>query len=66
MNINVNEYKFTIDKSGPYGITLGPDGAMWFTENRGNKVGQITTKGWNYMFTCSLRKLKGVNIYDWT
>lgn len=29
--------------NGPYGITAGPDGALWFT--RGNKIGRITTAG---------------------
>lgn len=44
MNIKINEYKLPMDKSGPYGITVGPDGAMWFTESRGNKIGRITSK----------------------
>ncbi len=26
-------------------ITPGPDGALWFTESRGNKIGRITTAG---------------------
>ena len=26
-------------------ITVGPDGALWFTESIGDKVGRITTKG---------------------
>jgi streptogramin lyase len=29
----------------PGGITAGPDGAMWFTERRGNRIGRITTDG---------------------
>lgn len=45
MNIKINEYKLPMDKSGPYGITVGPNGAMWFTESRGNKIGRITSKG---------------------
>ncbi len=31
--------------SQPLGITAGPDGALWFTEVRGNKIGRITTSG---------------------
>jgi len=31
--------------SGPDQITAGPDGALWFTEARGNKIGRITTEG---------------------
>jgi streptogramin lyase len=30
---------------GPYGITAGPDGNLWFTESPGNKIGRITTDG---------------------
>lgn len=29
----------------PAGITAGPDGNLWFTENDGNKIGRITTSG---------------------
>jgi virginiamycin B lyase len=28
-----------------YGITAGPDGALWFTEPQDNKIGRITTTG---------------------
>ena len=32
--------------SGPGGITAGPDGALWFTNNDGNdSIGRITTGG---------------------
>jgi hypothetical protein len=27
----------------PYGIVAGPDGAMWFTESVGNRIGRIDT-----------------------
>jgi len=30
---------------GPYWITPGPDGALWFTETWGNSIGRITTAG---------------------
>jgi virginiamycin B lyase len=29
----------------PFGITAGPDGALWFTEAGANKIGRITTTG---------------------
>ncbi len=29
----------------PIDIAAGPDGALWFTENEGNKIGRITTAG---------------------
>jgi virginiamycin B lyase len=31
--------------SGPDGITAGPDGAVWFTQNGTNKIGRITMGG---------------------
>jgi streptogramin lyase len=31
--------------SWPIGITVGPDGAIWFTENGAFKIGRITTGG---------------------
>ena len=31
--------------SQPAGITVGPDGALWFTEENGHKIGRITTAG---------------------
>jgi virginiamycin B lyase len=29
----------------PTDITVGPDGALWFTESEGNRIGRITTAG---------------------
>jgi len=38
--------EFTIPTPGnPAGLTDGPDGALWFTEQSGNKIGRITTAG---------------------
>jgi hypothetical protein len=31
--------------SGPGGIAVGPDGALWFAEGSGNKIGRITVSG---------------------
>jgi streptogramin lyase len=31
--------------SEPIAITQGPDGALWFTESQGEKIGRITTAG---------------------
>lgn len=30
---------------GVYGLTMGPDGALWFTEIRGARIGRMTTAG---------------------
>jgi sugar lactone lactonase YvrE len=41
-----NEYVVPTANSGPYGIAVGPDGALWFTEKLGvGKIGWITTAG---------------------
>ncbi|MBI5848148.1 MAG: choice-of-anchor D domain-containing protein [Nitrospirae bacterium] len=39
------EYPLPTAASAPYAITSGPDGALWFTEADGNKIGRITTAG---------------------
>lgn len=31
--------------SRPEGIAVGPDGALWFVESQGNRIGRITTAG---------------------
>lgn len=38
--------EFPIPTPGnPAGLTAGPDGALWFTEQEGNKVGRLTLAG---------------------
>src|SRR5947207_1919394 len=39
------EYPIPTTPSGPFFITPGPDGALWFTEFPGNKIGRIATTG---------------------
>ena len=41
----ITEYSVPTAISQPAYITAGPDGAMWFTEFVGNKIGRITTPG---------------------
>ena len=41
----VTEFPVPTPSSAPAGITVGPDGALWFTEENGNKIGRITTGG---------------------
>ncbi len=41
----VSEFPITTAASGPFGITTGPDGKLWFTERDVNKIGRITTAG---------------------
>ncbi len=38
------EFAVPTDYSQPTGITVGPDGNIWFTEARGNKLGQVVLK----------------------
>src|SRR5262249_20975766 len=40
----ITEFPTPTNPSGPYGITLGPDGALWFTEFNGNKIERIKLK----------------------
>jgi virginiamycin B lyase len=39
------EFPVPTPDSQPTAITAGPDGALWFTESVGNKIGRITTSG---------------------
>jgi streptogramin lyase len=41
----ITEWAIPTANSGPMGITGGPDAALWFTEQNGNKIGRITTSG---------------------
>ena len=37
--------RYSHGQQRPEGIAAGPDGALWFTEQNGNKIGRITTAG---------------------
>ena len=39
------EFSIPTSGSAPRGIVSGPDGALWFTEYFGNKIGRISTSG---------------------
>jgi virginiamycin B lyase len=39
------EFNTETSGSSPQGITVGPDGALWFTENAIDKIGRVTTSG---------------------
>lgn len=41
----VTTYPLPGSSSFPYRITKGPDGALWFTEQQGRKIGTITSAG---------------------
>jgi len=41
----VPDSPITGTSSAPHGIASGPDGNLWFTESKGNKIGCITTSG---------------------
>src|SRR5438445_10350832 len=40
LSVSIHEYAVTAG-SQPYDITAGPDGNLWFTENAGNRIGEI-------------------------
>jgi virginiamycin B lyase len=37
----IREFPIPTADSQPVGITAGPDGNLWFTELRGNNIGQL-------------------------
>jgi streptogramin lyase len=41
----ITEFPIPTPGSGPVGITLGPDGNLWFTENANNHIGRMTPAG---------------------
>lgn len=41
----IDEFPVPTAGSQPLGIVAGPDGAVWFTENSGNKIGRMTSEG---------------------
>ena len=42
---NITEYAVPTPNAYLDDITAGPDGALWFTEFEGNKIGRITALG---------------------
>ena len=42
---NIHEYPIPTANSLPFSIVAGSDGALWFTEGAGRKIGRITTAG---------------------
>lgn len=43
--VTVNDFPVPVQYSGPQGITVGPDGNLWFTEYHANQIGRITPAG---------------------
>jgi virginiamycin B lyase len=41
----ISELSIPTNQASPIGITSGPDGALWCTENYGNKIGRLATTG---------------------
>ena len=39
--VRITEYPLPTPDSAPGGLTVGPDGALWFTENDANKIGRL-------------------------
>jgi streptogramin lyase len=46
LSVTITEFAAGISpSSGPWGITVGPDGNVWFTEASTDKIGRITPSG---------------------
>jgi virginiamycin B lyase len=45
--------EYALANATPYGITLGPDGALWFTDSGPNYIGRITTAGAQSSYTAT-------------
>src|SRR5437667_93285 len=41
----MREFPIPTSSSGPWGITAGADGNLWFTEHTKSKIGRVTTTG---------------------
>jgi streptogramin lyase len=42
---NIQEFTLSDSNSQPFGITVGPDNALWFTEYVDNRIGRMETNG---------------------
>jgi hypothetical protein len=45
--------------SGPFDITLGSDGALWFTESGGNKIGRTAPASYYTLAPCRVIDTRG-------
>jgi streptogramin lyase len=43
--VSITEFPVPTTFSGPFQITLGPDGNLWFTEDIAGNIGKITPSG---------------------
>ncbi|HUA58738.1 MAG TPA: nidogen-like domain-containing protein [Verrucomicrobiae bacterium] len=58
----ITENRPPTSNAGPYFITAGPDGALWFTEESGNKIGRITTANTFSEYTISTANSQPIGI----
>src|SRR4029077_187725 len=47
----ITEFPIPTANGEPLGIAAGPDGALWFTESNGNKIGRIPPSAHFYTVT---------------
>src|SRR5579871_5881233 len=63
-SISITAYPVPTNRADATQIALGPDGALWFTEqeNKSNKIGRITTSGsiTEYVVPTSRSRLCGI------
>ena len=43
--VSISEFHVSDGEAGPYGITAGADGAMWFTMVHHGRIGRLTLDG---------------------
>jgi len=42
--MSVVEYRVSEPDAGPYGLTAGPDGAVWFTEVHRGRIARLSAR----------------------
>jgi hypothetical protein len=55
----LNEYEPPTRNSNPRGITVGPEGNIWFTEASGNKIGRLRAPANRFRITATPNAVSG-------
>jgi virginiamycin B lyase len=61
----VTEYAIATANATPIDLTRGPDGALWFTEEFGHKVGRVTMAGVSTEFAVPGSSAPGAQSLPW-
>jgi streptogramin lyase len=62
--VAIGEYTLPTPNSYPQGLTVGPDGAVWFTEFSGDKIGRLAVNGASvdYPIPTSMSRPLGITV----